>query len=127
MVSSICARICFATLDVLRRPSPSTIVVLSLSMVTFLARRIFERDVLELDAEVFGDRTATREDSDVFEHRLAAVAEARCLHGSGVSVPRSLLTTSVAALHPDIFRDDEERTSTEGHLLEDRGAGPSSS
>jgi hypothetical protein len=38
-------------------PAPSTIVVLSLSIVTRLARpRSFERDVLELDAEVLGDR-----------------------------------------------------------------------
>src|SRR4029434_7387087 len=43
------------------------------------ATEIIERDVLELDAEIFGDATATREDRDVFEHGLAAIAEARRL------------------------------------------------
>src|SRR6478736_1941919 len=37
--------------------------------------------VLELDAKVLGDHRARGEDSDVFKHRLAAVAEARRLDG----------------------------------------------
>ena len=42
-------------------PAPSTIVVLSLSTVMRLARpRSFERDVLELEAEVLGDRPCRR-------------------------------------------------------------------
>ena len=36
-----------------------------------------ERHVLELDAEVFGDRLAAGQDGDVLQHRLAAIAEAR--------------------------------------------------
>ena len=38
---------------------------------------VFPLDALELDAEVFGDQLAAREDRDVFEHGLAAIAEAR--------------------------------------------------
>src|SRR5208283_2144388 len=36
-------------------------------------------DVLELDAEVLGNHRAGREDGDVFEHRLATIAEPRSL------------------------------------------------
>ena len=38
--------------------------------------QIVERDVLELDAQVFEDRLAAGEDGDVFEHGLAAIAVA---------------------------------------------------
>ncbi len=58
-------------------------VVFSLSIVTLLARpRSLELDVLELDAEVFGDELAAGEDGDVFQHGLAAIAEARGLDGA---------------------------------------------
>ena len=44
-------------------PAPSTIVVLSLSIVTRLARpRSLDRDVLELEAELLGDDLAAGED-----------------------------------------------------------------
>ena len=47
-------------------PAPSMIVVLSLSIVMRLARpRSVEREVLELEAEVLGDRLAAGEDRDV--------------------------------------------------------------
>src|SRR6202000_1805519 len=36
-------------------------------------------DVLELDAQVFRDQLAAGQDGDVFQHRLAAIAEARRL------------------------------------------------
>src|SRR6188508_584718 len=41
---------------------------------------ILELEVLELDAEVLGDRSTASEDRDVFEQRLTAVAEAGRLH-----------------------------------------------
>ena len=63
-------------------PAPSTIVVSSLSIVTFLARpSISQRDVLELDAEILGHDAAARDGGDVLEHGLAAVAKARSLDG----------------------------------------------
>ena len=64
------------------------------------AAEVFERDVLELDAEVFGDAVAAGEDGDVFQHGLAAIAEAGSLDGATLSVPRSLFTTSVARASP---------------------------
>jgi hypothetical protein len=43
---------------------------------------------------------AAGEDGDVFEHGLAAVAEARALTAQTFSTPRSLLTTRVARASP---------------------------
>ncbi len=37
-------------------------------------------DILELDAEIFGDDLTTGQDGNVFKHCLAAIAEARRLH-----------------------------------------------
>jgi hypothetical protein len=66
-----------------------------------LARpRSLEGHVLELEAELLGDDLAAREDGDVLQHLLAAIAEARGLDGAHCSVPRSLLTTSVARASP---------------------------
>ncbi len=61
---------------------------------------VLQLDAFELDAGLFHDRLAAGEDRDVFEHRLAAIAEARSLHGAAFSVPRSLLTTRVASASP---------------------------
>src|SRR5581483_2979441 len=36
---------------------------------------VFELDVLELDTEVFADQSAAGEHRDVFQHRLATIAE----------------------------------------------------
>ena len=48
-------------------PSPSTMVVFSLSTTIDLgAAEVFEVDALELDAEIFGDELAAGEDGDVF-------------------------------------------------------------
>src|SRR5258705_1605831 len=40
------------------------------------AAEIFKLDVLQLDTQIFADDLAARQDSNVFEHRLAAIAEA---------------------------------------------------
>ena len=59
-------------------PAPSMIVVFSFSMRTRLARpSIGSVTFSSLIAEVLGDQRAAAEDGDVFEHRLAAIAEAR--------------------------------------------------
>src|SRR5439155_7498768 len=44
------------------------------------ATKVFELHVLELDAEIFRDATTTGEHRNVFEHRLATIAEAGRLH-----------------------------------------------
>ena len=66
------------------------------------AAKVFDLEVLELDAEVFGDGLATGEGGDVFEHGLAAIAKAGGLDGAACSVPRSLFTTSVASASPSM-------------------------
>src|SRR5207237_9844588 len=38
-------------------------------------------NLVEFDAEILADRLSTGEDRDIFEHRLAAVAESRSLDG----------------------------------------------
>jgi hypothetical protein len=79
------------------------IVVFSFSMRTRLARpEHVERDVLELDAKILRDRLTCREGGDVLEHGLAAIAEARSLHGGTFRPPRSLLTTRVASASPSM-------------------------
>jgi hypothetical protein len=84
-------------------------VVLSLSMVTRLARaEVFDLDALELDAEVFGDGLAAGEDGDVLEHGLAAIAEARSLDGSDVQRATQLVDDEGRERFAvDVLSDDE--------------------
>src|SRR5439155_16605355 len=42
--------------------------------------QVFELDVLELDPEVFADHFAAGQHRDVFQHRLATIAEARSFY-----------------------------------------------
>ena len=73
----------YPVLYIILLPAPSTIVVLSLSMLTFLAcPRSGELHVLKLHAEVFGDDLSACEHGDIFEHRLAPVAESGSLYGA---------------------------------------------
>ena len=58
-------------------------MVFSLSTTTRLARpRCCDRDVLELEPELLGDHLAARQDGDVLQHGLAAIAEAGRLDGT---------------------------------------------
>src|SRR5258705_3924648 len=59
-----------------------------------------ERDVLELDAEIFRDRLTTGQNRDVLQHGLATIAEARSLDGCDLRPPRRRLTTRVASASP---------------------------
>ena len=96
------------------------IVVLSLSMVTFLARaEVLELHVLELDAEVFGDGLAAGQDGDVFEHGLAAIAEARGLHGGALQGAAQLVHhQGREGFAFDVFGDDQQGLAELGDLLE---------
>ena len=87
------------------------IVVLSLSMVTFLAcPRSSSVIVLELDAEVLGDRLAAGQDGDVFEHRLAAIAVAGRLDGGDLQRAAQLVDDERRQrLALDVLRDDQQR------------------
>ena len=91
-------------------------------MVTFLALpRSSSLIDLELDAEVLGDRAAAGEDRDVFEHRLAAIAEARRLDGGRLQRAAQLVDDQRRERFAfDVFRDDQQRTAEARHLLEHR-------
>ena len=68
-----------------------------------------ERDVLELDAEILAEHLAAREDGDVFEHGLAAVAEARRLDGADVERAAELVHhEGREGFAFDVLRDDEQ-------------------
>src|SRR5438552_675448 len=47
----------------------------------FRRAEIFNLDVLQLDAEIFRDRTALGEGCDILQHRLPAIAKARSFYG----------------------------------------------
>src|SRR6185295_4163116 len=71
---------------------------------------LIEADAFELDAEVFEDGLATSEDGDVFEHGLAAIAEARGLHGGHVERAAELVDDERGECFAfDVFGDDQER------------------
>ena len=92
------------------------------------AAEVFELDVLELDAEVFGDALAAGEDGDVFQHRLAAIAEARGLDGRDLQRAAELVHDEGRERFAfDVFRDDEERLAGFRDFLEQRAACPSGS
>ena len=62
---------------------------------------------------------ATGEDGDVFEHGLAAVAEAGSLDGSDVDRAAELVDDERReGFAFDVFGDDEERLAGLGHLFE---------
>ena len=69
-----------------------------------------ERDVLQLDAEILGDHLAAGEDGDVFEHRLAAIAEARRLDRRDLEAAAQLVDDKRRQrLAFDVLGDDQQR------------------
>src|SRR5262249_54663704 len=67
-----------------------------------------ERHVLELDAEILADHLALRQDRDVLEHRLAAIAEARRLDGSHLQAAAQLVDHQRGQrLALDLLGDDQ--------------------
>src|ERR1700730_8468031 len=69
-----------------------------------------ERDVLELDAEVFRDRLAAGQHRDVLQHGLAAIAEARSLDGGNLQpTTQTVDDQGGQSLAFDVFSDDHER------------------
>src|ERR1019366_7684635 len=68
-----------------------------------------ERDVLHLDAEIFRDRLAAGQDSDVLQHGLAAIAEARSLDGRGLQTTTQTVDDQGGErLTFDVFRDNHK-------------------
>src|SRR5207248_3255762 len=69
-----------------------------------------ERDILELDAEILADDLTRCQDRDVLEHRLAAIAEARRLHGRNLEAASQLVDDECGErLALDVLGDDQQR------------------
>src|SRR5882724_11891256 len=83
--------------------------------------QVIERRLFERQADLVRDHRATREDSDVLQHGLAAITEARRLH-------RGHLEDAADVVHDesrerfafDVFRDDQQRTAGLRYALEER-------
>ena len=71
--------------------------------------------VLELEAHLLGDDLAAGEDRDVLEHALAAVAEARGLHGdAGEGAAQLVDDERGQGLALDVLGDDQQRAGRTG-------------
>src|SRR6476659_3271100 len=80
-----------------------------------------ERDVLHLDAEVFRDRLTAGQNGDVLQHGLAAIAEARSLHGSNLEAATQTVDDEGGESFAfDVFRDDDQRLAGLHHGLQQR-------
>ena len=103
-------------------PAPSTIVVVSFaSDDAARAAELRELRVLELEAHLLGDDLAAGEDRDVLEHALAAVAEARGLHGdAGEGAAQLVHDERREGLALDVLGDDQQRLAGLDDLLEHR-------
>ncbi len=103
-------------------PAPSMIVVLSLSTTMRLARaEVRDHGVLELEADFLADHLAVGQDRDVLQHRLAAIAEARRLHGADLERAAELVDDQRRQRFAfDVLGDDEQRRALLRDLLEHR-------
>src|SRR5437667_3255663 len=80
-----------------------------------------QRDVLELDAEIFRDRLTTGQDRDVLQHGLAAIAEARSLDGGDLEAATQTVDDEGGESFAfDVFRDDDQRLAGLHHGFEQR-------
>ncbi len=105
-----------------RLPAPSTIVVLALVHRDLLGpAQVFERQILELDAQIFADQRAAGQDGDVAQQGLAAIAEARRLHRTDVERAAQLVhhqQRQGLGLH--VLGDDQQRSAGLADLLQNR-------
>jgi len=68
-----------------------------------------QRHIPKLDAKVFRNHLTTRKRCDVFQHGLAAVAEARSLHSANLQTATQLVhNQSCKCFAFDVFSDDEQ-------------------
>ena len=83
-----------------------------------------EGDVLELDAEVFADQLAAGQDGDVFQHGLAAIAEARRLDRRDPQAAAQLVDHQGGqGFAFDVLGDDQQRTARLDHRFQHRQQG----
>src|SRR3982075_3472751 len=80
-----------------------------------------ERDVLELDAEVFRDRLTAGQHRDVLQHGLAAIAEARSLDSGDLEATTEPVDDERGqSLAFDVFSHDHERLAGLHHGFQER-------
>jgi len=83
------------------------------------AAKIGKLDLLELDAEFFHEGLAAGQDGDVFEHRLATIAEAGSLDGGDFKDAAELVDDERReGFAFDVLSDDEERCALLGDAAE---------
>ena len=82
---------------------------------------VSERDAVELAAELFADDRAARQRSDILQHSLAAVTEARSLDSQSFERAAQLVDDNRRqGFAVDILSDDGELLAGLDNLLEDR-------
>src|SRR6185312_8573354 len=78
-------------------------------------------DAFELHAEFIGDQLTAGQDCDVFQHGLAAIAEARRLDGGNLQpAPQTVDHQRRQRLALDVLGDDQKRTAGLHHGFEHR-------
>src|SRR5207237_8613900 len=75
--------------------------------------KLIELHVLELDPEIFRDAATAGQHCDIFQHRLATIAEARSLHRANLQGPAQLVYDQARERSAfPIFRDNQARTAS---------------
>ena len=83
--------------------------------------QLFERQGLELDPEILGDGAAVGQDRDVFEHRLAPIAETGGFDRGDVDRAAQLVDDQRGeGFTRHILRDDQQGTARSHHQLQQR-------
>ena len=107
-------------------PAPSMIVVLSLSTITFLARpRSASVRFSSLMPKLSNTGGAAGQDGDIFQHRLAAIAVARCLDRTHLErAAEPVDDQGRQGLAFDFLGHDQQRLAGVDHLLQAPGRVP---
>ena len=83
------------------------------------ATQILQGGFFQDQTDFFGDHGAAGEDGHVFQHRLATVAEARCLDGAGLQDAADVVDHQGGQRFAvDVFSDDHQRLAGLGDLLQ---------
>src|SRR5215469_9106118 len=83
--------------------------------------KVADLNVLQLDAEIFGDGLATGQDSDVLQHGFTTIAESRSLYGSNVQRAAQLVDDeSSERLALNVLSDDHQRFTALRDILQQR-------
>ncbi|GAK50203.1 hypothetical protein U14_01430 [Candidatus Moduliflexus flocculans] len=111
-----------AALDLVRRPGAfDNGRVVFVNRDPFGFAEVVQRDAVELDAKIIGNHLAVGQNGNVFQHRFAAVAEARRFHGGHIQRAAQFVDHEGRqrfAFH--VFRDNHERFAHARHLFQNR-------